>query len=58
MAYYNVKTRKGLSMSFDKKMLDELLKGYKKSEDIFGENGTYKKLKRALVERILEAELT
>ena len=45
-------------MSFDKKMLDELLKGYKKSEDIFGENGTYKKLKRALVERILEAELT
>lgn len=39
-------------------MLDDLLKNYKKPEDLFGENGTFKQLKKALVERMLEAEIS
>jgi len=45
-------------MSFKKEMLDELLKNYKNPEDLFGENGTFKQLKKALVERMLEAEMS
>ncbi|MDR3491997.1 MAG: IS256 family transposase [Gammaproteobacteria bacterium] len=45
-------------MSFKKELLDELLKNYKKPEDLFGEEGTFKQLKKALVERMLEAELS
>jgi putative transposase len=39
-------------------LIDELLKGYKKPEDITGENGLLKQLTKALVERALESELT
>jgi putative transposase len=45
-------------MSFDKSLLDELLKNYKKPEDIVGENGLLKQLSKAILERALEAELT
>jgi len=39
-------------------MMDELLKEYKKPEDILGENGLLKQLTKRLVERAMEAELT
>lgn len=39
-------------------LLDELLKGYKKPEDILGETGLLKQLTQAVVERALDAELT
>ena len=32
-------------------LIDELLKGYQKPEDLIGENGLLKQLTRALVER-------
>lgn len=45
-------------MSIDKKLLDELLKNAKTSEDLFGEGGIIKRLKKAMVERMLEAEMS
>ena len=39
-------------------LLDSLLAGYQKPEDLIGENGLLKQLTRALVERALEAEMT
>jgi putative transposase len=39
-------------------LIDELLKDYKKPEDMLGENGLLKQLTKALVERALGAELT
>jgi len=39
-------------------LLDELLAGYSKPEDLTGENGLFKQLKKALIERALGAELT
>jgi putative transposase len=39
-------------------LVDELLKGYQKPEDIVGENGLLKRLTKALLERALNAELT
>ena len=38
--------------------LDELLAGYEKPEDLLGEDGLFKQLKKALIERALGAELT
>ena len=38
--------------------LDELLSGYEKPEDLLGEDGLFKQLKKALLERALGAELT
>ena len=37
---------------------DELLAGYEKPEDLLGEDGMFKQLKKALIERALGAELT
>ncbi|MGA2115040.1 MAG: IS256 family transposase, partial [Bryobacteraceae bacterium] len=34
-------------------LVDELLKGYEKPEDIIGENGLLKRLTKALLERAL-----
>lgn len=51
-------TERSYLMSFKKELLDELLKNYKKPEDLFGEDGTFKQLKKALVERMLEAEMS
>src|SRR5579875_1897574 len=39
-------------------LVDELLKGYEKPEDVIGENGLLKRLTKALLERALNAELT
>lgn len=39
-------------------LVDELLKGYEKPEDIVGESGLLKQLTKAILERALEAELT
>ncbi len=39
-------------------VVDELLKGYQKPEDIIGENGLLKRLTKALLERTMSAELT
>ena len=38
--------------------LDELLSGYEKPEDLLGEGGLFKQLKKALLKRTLGAELT
>src|SRR5882762_9019017 len=38
--------------------LDELLAGYEKPEDLLGEEGLFRQLKKALMERALGAELT
>jgi putative transposase len=39
-------------------LIDELLNGYQKPEDIIGENGLLKQLTKALLERALNAELS
>ena len=39
-------------------LIDELLKGYRKPEDLIGENGLLKRLTKAVLERALAAELT
>jgi putative transposase len=39
-------------------LIDELLKGCKTQEDVFGENGVFKQLVKALSERALQSELT
>jgi putative transposase len=39
-------------------LIDSLLAGYQKPEDLIGENGLLKQLTKALVERALEAEMT
>jgi putative transposase len=44
-------------MSIRTELLDELLKEYKKPEDLIGEGGILKELTKALVERCLNAEI-
>ena len=39
-------------------LLDQLLKDYKKPEDILGEDGLLKRFSKAVLERALGAELT
>ena len=39
-------------------LIDELLQGYEKPEDIVGESGLLKQLTKAILERALESELT
>ena len=45
-------------MKIRKELLDELIKDYKKPEDLIGETGLLKQLTKALMERALGAELT
>ena len=45
-------------MEIKKELIDELLKDYKKPEDVIGENGLLKQLTKALLERAMSAELT
>ena len=47
-----------MAMAIKQEVLDELLAGYEKPEDLLGEEGLFKQLKRALIERALGAELT
>lgn len=39
-------------------LIDELLKGYQKPEDLVGENGILKQLRARLIERALQGEMT
>lgn len=39
-------------------VLDQLLANYAQPEDLIGEDGLFKQLKKALIERALGAELT
>ena len=39
-------------------IIEELIKNYEKPEDIFGKDGLFKELQKALLERILAGELT
>jgi len=45
-------------MEINRKVLDELIKDYKKPEDLINETGLLKQLTKALIERALDAELT
>jgi putative transposase len=44
--------------AIDIKLIDNLLVGYKKPEDIIGKNGLLKQLTKALLELAMHAELT
>jgi len=44
-------------MNFPPELIDELLKDYRKPEDLMGEGGIFKQLTKALIERCLSAEL-
>ena len=44
--------------TFNPELLDQLLANYEKPEDLMGEDGLFKQLKKALIERALGAELT
>ena len=45
-------------MEIKNELIDELLKGYQKPEDIIGENGLLKQFVKAVLERAMNAELT
>ena len=45
-------------MAIRHELVDELIKDYKKPEDILGENGILKQLTKAILEQTLSAELT
>lgn len=45
-------------MELKPELVDELLKGYQKPEDLIGESGLLKQLTKALIERALSSELT
>jgi len=45
-------------MAIDKALIDQLLKDYKRLEEIIGESGLLKQLTKAVLERALEAEMT
>ena len=45
-------------MAIRKELLDELLAGYQEPEDLMGENGVLQQLTKALIERVLEGEMT
>ena len=45
-------------MALNNELLDKLIEGYEKPEDLIGENGLLKQLTKALLERALNAELT
>lgn len=45
-------------MAISKELLDELLKNYQDPKDLIGENGLLKELTKALMERVLEGEMS
>jgi putative transposase len=45
-------------MTIDNELIDNLLKDYKKPEDLIGENGLLKQLTKRLLERAMAAEMT
>jgi putative transposase len=44
-------------MPFTPELLDEMLKDYKKPDDLLGQDGLLQQLTKALVERALNGEL-
>ena len=46
-----------VAKALPKDLIDSLLSGYKKPEDLIGEHGLLKQLTKVLVERALEAEM-
>jgi len=53
-----METRMTTDMTITPELLDQLLANYKKPEDLTGEDGLFKQLKKALIERALGAEMT
>jgi putative transposase len=51
-------TKRSNSLEISQQVLDQLLEGYRKPEDLFGTGGIFDRLKERLVHRILEGELT
>ena len=49
----NIKPKKESNMTSKNELIDELLKGCNRPEDILGEGGLLKQLTKALVERAL-----
>ena len=45
-------------MTIDNILIDSLIKEYQKPEDILGETGLLKQLTKAILERVMQAELT
>ena len=45
-------------MAIRKEILDELLKDYQKPEDLLGQSGLLQQLSKALIERVLDGEMT
>jgi transposase-like protein len=45
-------------MVFSKELLDEILKDYHGPDDFYGQDGIMKQLSKALIERMMQAELT
>jgi len=45
-------------MAIDLKPIDKLLLGYKKPEDMIGENGLLKQLTKAVLERAMQVEMS
>ena len=45
-------------MAISEDLLDQLIAGYKKPEDLIGENGLLKELTKRLLERAMQAEMT
>src|ERR1041385_2641540 len=45
-------------MELNDELLDKLIEGYQKPEDLIGENGLLKQLTKRLIERAMNAELT
>ena len=45
-------------MAFTKEILDEILKGYKGPDDVFGQDGIIKQFSKAVIERAMQAELS
>jgi transposase-like protein len=48
----------GEKMTIKPELLDEILKDYKQPEDFTGKDGIWKQLQKALIERMLEGEMT
>src|SRR6202521_6310499 len=47
-----------MASDFSPEILDQLLAGYSKPDDLTSDDGIFKQLKKALIERALGAELT
>ncbi|MGA8830999.1 MAG: transposase, partial [Desulfomonilaceae bacterium] len=45
-------------MAITEELLDQLIKDYKKPEDLIGENGLLKQLTKRLLERAMQSEMT